>query len=235
MPAKRARDTAWKRPTRRRLRTILDRLRDAYGRPVPRVHRAPVDELILTVLSQNTNDRNRDVAYTRLRERFASWDDVRDATVDQVEDAIRPGGLAPTKAVRIQQILRALDGDDLGELETEPLAQARERLTELPGVGRKTAACVLLFAYGRPDIPVDTHVYRVGSRLGLFRPGATFDEAHDELLRIADAGDAYEVHVSLIRHGRRTCTARNPRCGECPLLSLCPYGRARRRAGARAA
>jgi endonuclease-3 len=94
-------------------------------------------------------------------------------------------------------------------------------------VGRKTAACVLLFAYGRPDIPVDTHVYRVGTRLGLFRPGASLEEAHDEILRLAGPEDAYEIHVGLIRHGRRICTARNPRCEECPLLSLCPYGKAR--------
>jgi endonuclease-3 len=208
------------------VRTIRDRLRSAYGKPVERAHRAPVDELILTVLSQNTNDRNRDVAYARLTARFDTWDEVRDADVAEVEEAIRPGGLAPTKAIRIQEILRALGDDDLSELATEPLADARERLTELPGVGRKTAACVLMFSFGRPDIPVDTHVYRVGTRLGLFRPGAPLDEAHDEMLRLVDAEDAYEMHVSLIRHGRRTCTARSPRCRECPLLSLCPYGRA---------
>jgi endonuclease-3 len=216
----------WKRPTRRKVRAIRDRLRAAYGKPVERPHRAPVDELILTVLSQNTNDRNRDVAYARLTARFDSWDAVREAPTSEVEDAIRPGGLAPTKAVRIQEILRALDGDDLGVLAEEPLADARDRLTSLPGVGRKTAACVLLFSFGRPDIPVDTHVYRVGTRLGLFRPGAPLDEAHDELLRHVDAEDAHEIHVSLIRHGRRTCTARNPRCWECPLLPLCPYGKA---------
>jgi endonuclease-3 len=217
----------WKPAQPRRLRTILARLRDAYGRPLPRAHREPVDELILTVLSQNTNDRNRDVAYARLRERFGSWPEVRDAPVAEVEEAIRPGGLAPTKAVRIHDILRALGDDDLAWLEDAPLQQARDQLCELPGVGRKTAACVLLFSYGRPDIPVDTHVYRVGSRLGLFRPGASFDEAHDEMLRLADPDDAYEAHVALIRHGRRTCTARAPRCGECPLLSLCPYGKSR--------
>jgi endonuclease-3 len=211
------------------MRAIRDRLRAAYGKPIEKPHRAPVDELILTVLSQNTNDRNRDVAYTRLTARFDSWDAVRDAPVEEVEDAIRPGGLAPTKAVRIQQILEALDDDDLCELEDEPLEEARERLLALPGVGRKTAACVLMFAFGRPDIPVDTHVYRVGTRLGLFRPGAPLEEAHDELLRIVDPEDAMEVHVSLIRHGRRTCHARNPRCEECPLLSLCPYGKARTR------
>ena len=218
----------WKRPDRRRVRAIRDRLRDAYGKPVERHHRAPIDELILTVLSQNTNDRNRDVAYARLRERFDSWDEVRDASGAEVEEAIRPGGLAPTKAVRIQEILRALGDDDLLDLETMPLDEARTLLTDLPGVGRKTAACVLMFSFGRPDIPVDTHVFRVGTRLGLFRPGASLEEAHDEILRVVAPEDAYEIHVSLIRHGRRTCVARNPRCLECPLLSICPYGRARR-------
>ena len=196
---------------------------------MPRVHGAPIDELVLTVLSQNTNDRNRDVAYGRLRERFESWAEVREAPVIEVEDAIRPGGLAPTKAVRIQEILRAIGDDDLGWLETAPLAQARAYLCALPGVGRKTAACVLLFSYGRPDVPVDTHVYRVGSRLGLFRDRAPLDEAHDEMLRLARGADAYEAHVSLIRHGRRTCVARAPHCGECPLRRMCPYARGRAR------
>src|SRR5256714_4610543 len=224
MPAKAPAAAGRRRATPRRLRTILARLRETYGRPVPREHRAPIDELILTVLSQNTNDRNRDVAYARLRERFGSWADVRDAPVAAIEDAIRPGGLAPTKATRIQEILRALGDDDLSWLEDAPIHEARDYLCELPGVGRKKAACVLLFSYGRPDIPVDTHVYRVGSRLGLFRPGAPFDEAHAEMLRLADPEDAYEIHVLLIRHGRRLCTARAPRCRECPLLELCPYG-----------
>jgi endonuclease III len=216
----------WRRPDRRRIRRIRDKLREAYGRPVLRPHRAPVDELVLTVLSQNTNDRNRDVAYARLRERFSSWDEARDADVAEVEEAIRPGGLAPTKAARIQEILRAVGDDDLAWLETAPVEEGRDYLCALPGVGRKTAACVLLFSYGRPDIPVDTHVMRVGTRLGLFRPGAPFEEAHDEILRLADPEDAYEIHVLLIRHGRRLCTARRPACEVCPLLRMCPYGRA---------
>ena len=197
-----------------------------------RPHRAPVDELILTVLSQNTNDRNRDVAYGRLTERFASWDEVRDAPVEEVEDAIRPGGLAPTKAVRIKQILEALDGDDLAWMEDADLAGARDRLIALPGVGRKTAACVLLFSFGRPDGPVDTHVYRVGSRLGLWREKASLEEAHDEMLRLVgdDGQAAYETHVLLIRHGRRTCTARSPDCAACPLKRMCPEGKRRLRA-----
>jgi endonuclease-3 len=214
---------------RRRLRTIRDRLRREYGRPVLRAHRAPIDELILTVLSQNTNDRNRDVAWGRLRERLPTWDAVREAPVAEIEDAIRPGGLAPTKAVRIKRILEALGEDDLCWLEDAPLEEARDYLCELPGVGRKTAACVLLFAFGRPEVPVDTHVYRVASRLGLIRRGASFDEAHDEMLRLVDPDDAYEVHVLLIRHGRRTCIAREPRCAECPLRRMCPEGRRRLR------
>jgi endonuclease-3 len=212
---------------RRRLRAIRDRLRREYGRPVLRPHRAPIDELILTVLSQNTNDRNRDVAWGRLRERFPSWPAVRDAPVAEIEDAIRPGGLAPTKALRIKRILEALEDDDLCWLEDAPLEEARDYLCELPGVGRKTAACVLLFSFGRPEVPVDTHVYRVASRLGLIRPRASFDEAHDEMLRLVDPDDAYEVHVLLIRHGRRTCVARAPRCPECPLRRMCPEGRRR--------
>ena len=217
----------------------MERLRAAYGRPELVPHRAPLDELVLTVLSQNTNDRNRDIAYGRLRERFPAWEDVRDAPQQEVEDAIRPGGLAPTKSKVIQNILRALDGDDLAWLGDAPVEEGRDYLVALPGVGRKTAACVLLFSFGLPDVPVDTHVFRVGTRLGLFRPGASLEEAHDEMLRFApgEAGGeaaaeggaprAYELHVSLIRHGRRTCTARNPNCPECPLLSICPYGRAR--------
>jgi endonuclease III len=201
--------------TKRRLRAIRDRLRKAYGRPLPHPHHAPLDELILTVLSQNTNDRNRDVAYARLRERFSSWDEVRDADEDEVEEAIRPGGISRIK------------------IADAPLDEGRDYLCSLPGVGRKTAACVLLFSFGLPDVPVDTHVYRVGTRLGLFRPKASFEEAHDELLRLVagDPDEAYEIHVALIRHGRRICHARNPRCHECPLLDLCPYGQARVRSG----
>jgi endonuclease-3 len=221
---------------RRKVRAILDRLRREYGRPVLRPHKAPVDELILTVLSQNTNDRNRDVAYARLRERFSSWAEVRAAPVEEVEDAIRPGGLAPTKAVRIKQILDAIrDGDDLAWMEEAPLAEARDYLCELPGVGRKTAACVLLFSYGRPDVPVDTHVYRVGTRLGLWPEKTSLEQAHDVMLRLVDGPEeAYELHVLLIRHGRRTCTARNPGCAACPLRRMCPEGR-RRLAAARSA
>jgi endonuclease-3 len=216
------------------VRAIRDRLRLVYGRPVAVPHRRPVEELVLTVLSQSTNDRNRDVAYLRLRDRFQSWEEVRDAPNEEVEAAIRPGGISKVKSQRIQAILRELpDPVALDELETLPIEAARERLTALPGVGRKTAACVLLFAYGRPDVPVDTHVSRVGTRLGLFRPGAPFEELHDDMLAIvaslrAREPQELELHINLLRHGRRTCHAQRPACGDCALLRMCPYGRAMR-------
>ncbi len=209
------------------MRAIQGRLREAYGRPLPHPHGAPIDELVLTVLSQNTNDRNRDVAYARLIERFPSWPAVRDADENEVEEAIRPGGISRVKARRILEILRALDDDDLSWLAAAPLSAARDHLCSLPGVGRKTAACVLLFSYGRPDVPVDTHVFRVGTRLGLFRPRASLEEAHDEMLRLVDPDDAFELHVALLRLGRRICVARAPRCAACPLARMCPEGRAR--------
>jgi endonuclease III len=136
-------------------------------------HGDPLGELVLTVLSQSTNDRNRDVAFLRLRRRFDAWEAVRDAPVEEVEEAIRPGGISKVKSVRIQDILRAAgDPLDLSWMRSAPVAESRDHLTGLPGVGRKTAACVLLFAYGLRDVPVDTHVGRVGTRLALLRPGS---------------------------------------------------------------
>jgi endonuclease-3 len=180
-------------------------------------------ELVLTVLSQSTNDRNRDVAFLRLRERFASWEQVRDAPVEEVEEAIRPGGISKVKSARIQAILRAVgDPLDLGWMAEAPVAEAQRALCALPGVGRKTAACVLLFAYGRRDVPVDTHVSRVGTRLGLLRPRAPFEELHDAMLALTPRGAELELHVNLLRHGRRTCAAQRPRCGECLLRRMCP-------------
>jgi endonuclease-3 len=216
---------------RRRLRAIRDRLRAFYGRPRNEPHHAPLDELVLTVLSQNTNDRNRDVAYARLRARFGDWRGVALAPVDEVEEAIRPGGISRVKSGRIQAMLGAIEQENgslnLEALATAPREEAIEFLERLPGVGRKTAACVLLFSFDRPELPVDTHVYRVASRLGLIRPKASFEEAHDTLRALTDPEDTFELHVNLIRHGRRICTARNPRCERCPLLTVCPYGRER--------
>lgn len=220
----------WRRPARRRVTAIRDRLREVYGVPVMAPHEQPLDELILTVLSQSTNDRNRDVAYERLRERFRSWEAVLHAPVEEVEEAIRPGGISKVKSARIQAILRAVDesehGLDLSWLRDVPVPEAQAFLTALPGVGRKTAACVLLFAYGMHDVPVDTHVSRVGMRLHLLRPGAPFEELHDEMLALTAPGEELELHVNLLRHGRRTCHARVPDCPGCALRRMCPSRRA---------
>ncbi|MGI9020910.1 MAG: endonuclease III domain-containing protein [Solirubrobacterales bacterium] len=220
---------AWRRPRRSRVRAIRDRLRETYGRPINQPHGHPIAELVRTVLSQNTSDGNRDRAFERLRERYPTWEEVRDAPTADVIEALRPGGLANTKAPRIQAILSQLGPHPgLDWLEGADRDVALEFLTDLPGVGRKTAACVMIFTFDRPEIPVDTHVYRVGTRLGLFRPGASFEEAHDEILGFVDPEDAYEFHINLIRHGRTVCKAQRPRCEACPLLRMCPYGRAER-------
>jgi endonuclease III len=210
--------------TRARVRRIRDRLREIYGKPIAPPHGQGLDELILTVLSQSTNDRNRDVAFLRLRDRFGSWEAVRDAPNADVELAIRPGGISKVKSQRIQEILRELDGDDLSDLAHKTVQEGRDQLIALPGVGRKTAACVLLFAFGKRDVPVDTHVSRVGTRLGLFREKAPFEELHDTMLELTPAGQELELHINLLRHGRRTCHARRPDCGNCDLLRMCPFG-----------
>jgi endonuclease-3 len=207
------------------VRALRERLRLVYGIPGAEPHGDPLAELVLTVLSQSTNDRNRDVAYFRLRDRFATWDEVRDAPVDAVEEAIRPGGISKVKSARIRDILAAISPDGavrLPDLASMTVPRAQEYLCDLPGVGRKTAACVLLFALGMRDVPVDTHVSRVGTRLGLFRPGAGFEEMHDEMLALTPRGAELELHLNLLRHGRRTCHARRPACGDCALARMCP-------------
>ena len=209
---------------------VRDRLRAVYGVPLMKAHRHPIAELVLTVLSQSTNDRNRDVAYLRLRERFPTWEQVRDAPAAEVEEAIRPGGISKVKSVRIQAILRTISADprdprhelSLDWMREAPLAEARSYLLALPGVGRKTAACVLLFSFGVREVPVDTHVSRVGMRLHLLRPGAPFDELHDEMLALTPPGEELELHVNLLRHGRRTCHAQRPACPRCELRRMCP-------------
>ena len=198
--------------------------------PVNRPHGDPVAELVRTILSQATSDANRDRAFSRLAERFPSWEAVRDAPVEEVEEAIRPGGLSRQKAPRIQAVLRELGEDlDLEWLREATRDEALAFLTGLPGVGRKTAACVLIFTWGIPEIPVDVHVHRVGGRLGLFRARAPFDEAHDEMLAVTDPADAYELHMNLIRHGREVCRPK-PRCAECGLRRMCPWYREHRAA-----
>jgi endonuclease III len=230
---RRAGARAWRAPSTARVHRVRDRLREVYGIPLMAPHGHPIAELVLTVLSQSTNDRNRDVAFLRLRSRMPTWEQVRDAPLAEVEEAIRPGGISKVKSARIQAILRAIGEDERppaqepGELSLDwlprvVLEDARGYLVSLPGVGRKTAACVLLFAFGLHDVPVDTHVSRVGGRLALLREGAPFAELHDQMLALTPPGEELELHVNLLRHGRRTCHARRPACVECALARMCP-------------
>jgi endonuclease-3 len=192
-------------------------------------------ELVLTILSQNTTDANSGRAFMRLRRRFDSWDALVEAPVEEIEREIAVGGLAKRKAPRIKAALAAVREKrgswDLGFLRDLPLDEAKAWLRELSGVGPKTAACVLMFALGRPALPVDTHVHRVAGRLGLVPPKATPEKAHDILSYGSDGESAldpelvYPLHISLIKHGRRLCRARSPLCAECPLLDGCPAGR----------
>jgi endonuclease-3 len=213
---------------------ILDRLLAAYG---PRSHavRPALDELILTVLSQNTSDVNSERAYAAMRDRFPTWEALMAAPPGDLVDALRPGGLANQKAPRIQAILARLaasaHGLDLQWLSTLEPDAAIEWLTSLPGVGQKTASCVLLFALHEPVMPVDTHIHRIAQRLELIGPRVGADAAHAILTAMTPPARMLEAHLLLIEHGRRTCRARSPRCGDCAVLDLCPWGRARTASG----
>ena len=209
-----------------RVREIHRRLKRAHGPLDPPPKREPLEELVLTILSQNTNDLNRDRAWAALRERFPSWDELAAARERDVVDAIRPGGLANTKAPRILHVVREIrereGGFDLSWMRDAPEPSVTEYLTSLPGVGRKTAACVLAFSLERPVIPVDTHVHRVAGRLGLLPPKTDAAKAHDVLADRIPSRLRLPMHVALIRHGRVICKAGLPRCDICPLQDLCP-------------
>ncbi len=202
---------------------ILD---ERYGRAPQQTSRAPLFELVLTLLSQHTSDHNSGEAMHRLVERFPTWDEALAAPVEQIEDAIRAGGLAPTKSKRLHALLAEVHGRrpdwDLDFLAEMPLDEAKTWLTSINGVGPKTAACVLLFALGRPALPVDTHVERVAKRLGLVPAKMPADKAHAVLEGMLAPAEVYAFHVDLIQHGRRTCHARGPKCEACPLLERCP-------------
>ena len=205
---------------------LMPPLEELYGRPRLRPHRDPLGELILTILSQNTADTNSGRAFNAMMRRYGSWQEIAEAPPEELVETIRFGGLAQQKAPRIQAVLRAVENRspawDLSFLSDMPLEEARAWLRGLPGVGPKTAACVLLFALGLPAMPVDTHVERVAKRLGLIPEKMTADKAHEALEAFVDAADYYRFHMLLIKHGRRTCSARNPACARCPLVERCP-------------
>jgi endonuclease-3 len=213
-----------RRLTPARVVALLDR---EYGTLPWRPHGDPVAELVLTLLSQNTSDTNSGRAFIRLLSEFPDWPSLLDAPVRQIEVAIQPGGLAPTKAPRLQAMLREVyqrrGSFDLSFLRELPLEEARQWLRSLPGVGPKTAACVLLFALGRPALPVDTHVHRVATRLGLVPEKTTAERAHEVLEAMLTPEQVYPFHIHQIQHGRRTCTAQRPKCAACPLRKVCPF------------
>ena len=210
-------------------RQVHRRLLDFYGQPAWQSPMPPVDELVSTILSQNTNDANRDRAFRSLRQRFPTWEQVRDAGSELVTAAIRPAGLANQKGPRIQQVLKEISAErgslDLYFLGNLPVDAARAWLMKFKGVGPKTAAIVLLFSLNRPAFPVDTHVYRVTGRVGLLPEKMTVEQAHVHLEHLFPPEAYAAAHLNLIRLGRETCTARKPACQCCPLQSPCKYAR----------
>jgi len=208
-------------------RWVHQRLLEHYGRPLwPSIY-APLDQLVGTILSQHTSDINSERAYRALQDRYATWEQVRDAPVDELTSTIRAGGLAVVKAQRIQAVLRMLTAAEgrvaLPDLRRLPRAEALRLLTDLPGVGRKTAACVLLFGSHVAAMPVDTHVHRVSQRLGIVPLGTTPERTSDFLEAALDPRQYYAFHVNLIRLGREICKAARPRCEVCPLRPRCAY------------
>jgi endonuclease-3 len=215
---------------RARAQRIFRRLVEFYGRPSWGQSKSPVDELIATILSQNTNDANRDRAFRSLKARFPAWEDVLAAPVSEVVEAIRPAGLGPQKGPRIQSVLYTIKKEhgriELDFLRDRTPQEARKWLRNLPGVGPKTAAIVMLFSLEMPAFPVDTHIHRVTGRLGLRPERMTAEAAHDHLADLFDPGQYGAAHLNLIRLGRKVCHARNPDCPHCPLRRMCPYARA---------
>jgi endonuclease-3 len=210
-----------------RAQAVYRRLIEAYGLPDWGGASDPLDELVSTILSQNTNDRNRDAAYRGLRERFPTWEDVLAAPAAEVIEAIRPAGLANQKGPRIQAVLRQINAErgalDLDFLRDLPDEQALAWLTRFNGVGPKTASIVLVFSLGKPAFPVDTHVYRVSGRIGLRPEQISVEQAHTYLAGVFLPEQYGAGHLNLIRLGRETCHARKPDCPGCPVNRLCEF------------
>jgi len=204
---------------------VISMLAQEYGVPDWQPRRDPVSELIYTILSQNTSDANSLRAYQRLEEAFGGWEAVARSSPTAIAKAIWLGGLARSKAPRIKQALQGIikrrGSLDLSFLEALPLAEAKAWLRQLPGVGPKTAACVLLFSLGRPALPVDTHLYRLALRLGLLSK-VSAEKAHQILEDMVPPGQVYQFHVNMVRHGRRICRAQRPHCPQCILREICP-------------
>jgi len=206
---------------------VYYRLLDLFDLPVWREPLPPMDELISTILSQNTNDRNRDVAFNRLSQSLPTWEAVRDAPLETVIEAIRPAGLANQKGARIQQVLRQITEErgslDLGFLREMTADEAYDWLMKFKGVGPKTASIVLQFSLDKPAFPVDTHVYRVSGRIGLRPENMTVELAHSHLAGLFQPDQYGPAHLNLIRLGREICHPRKPECNRCPLMDICKF------------
>jgi len=209
------------------IREVLKTLTKSYGSPHWRESLSPVDELVSTILSQNTNDTNRDRAFQTLKNRFQDWDTLRQAPEEEIIAAIRVAGLANQKGPRIKAVLNQIYAEtgslDLGFLADLPLEEARAWLLRFKGVGRKTAAIVLQFSLNRPAFPVDTHIYRVTGRLGVRPASMNVEKTHLLMEQLIDPADYYAGHLNLIRLGRETCHPQKPDCAHCPVLNLCRY------------
>ena len=207
---------------------VHEKLLEFYGEPVWRNPLPAIDELVSTILSQNTNDVNRDRAFVALRDKLPTWEEVRDAKEKDVIEAVRVAGLANQKGPRIQQVLKAITEErgnlDLSFLKKMSVNEARNWLTKFNGVGPKTAAIVLCFSLDMPAFPVDTHVYRVTGRIGLHPERMTVEQAHPHLEALFPPETYYAAHLNIIRLGREICTARKAMCEKCPLVKLCDYG-----------
>jgi endonuclease-3 len=215
---------------------VIALLREQHGVPKRLTRRDPLSELIAALLSQNTSDINSGRAFENLVSTFGTWEEVAEADVEGISESISAGGLNRVKAPRIKAILGRIKSEkgslDLAFLKDMPLSEARSWLESLPGVGPKTAACVLLFSLGRPALPVDTHVYRVSRRLGLIDSKVSPDNAHRMLGKTVPPDSIYEFHMNMVRHGRKICRSQNPLCSGCLLNKGCAYGkRTFRRAG----
>ncbi|MGF1506566.1 MAG: endonuclease III domain-containing protein [Anaerolineae bacterium] len=212
---------------REKYNAIREKLADLYGYPRWRQHYPPVDELVLTILSQNTSDHNSIRGFKNLKDRYDTWEKVRDAPREDLIEAIRTAGLAKQKSGFIQNALNQITEEQgaitLDFLNEMPVDEAKDWLTGIKGIGPKTASIVLLFSLNKPAFPVDTHIHRVSRRLGLIGPKVNREKAHEILEAIAPAEDYYPLHLQLIQHGREICGASNPKCGICPLQDDCDW------------
>jgi endonuclease-3 len=205
---------------------VIKLLEQEYGPCQWQPDRDPIDALIGTILSQNTSDANSGRAFASLKASFDSWEAVASASAEHIARVIQSGGLSQIKAVRIKQVLEQIKKEQgrisLDSLKAMDMAEAEDYLMRLPGVGHKTASCVLLFSLGKPSLPVDTHVFRVAKRLVLIDSRASVEKAHSLLQEQIPHSKVYQFHIHMIEHGRQICHARQPRCNRCILRSICP-------------